>query len=466
MFNRLARMGKSGWIVAVTCLLGACQDYGFEELPSSVFISKHQIQVISLNPVDILFVVDNSGSMAGEQSQLGTSFASFYSVLNDIGGNYHIALVTTGISSPGCKQCSVTNTLSCINMNEAGTSDIENGQFQYRRGHITWNGTTPVFDFLYDETCRVVTSDNLTCFYDPSADGRGTVLVGINGCGYERGLEAMKQALSSDLLNGNNNNFLRNDSSLAVIIVSDEDDCGVVGSVSELGGKDSYCYHAAKGDISPEGNWTSLPPVENYHEFLLRLKGNHKSMVKFAAIVGLSDPANVDSTTITFDGDDKVNPVCSTCGFTDRLCSAMPGTRYRDLYKAFGQYGFIDTICKNDFSTTMENIAKFVTCPGYFNLVEAPLDIGLANILVNGVPVPRYSCTELVDGAIVECTGLTDTTTCTAGTCVETWSYERPEDIVDPDPPVGGRINFASHYNPCTLINQGTVRIELVYVVK
>jgi hypothetical protein len=442
MFNELARIGKAVWIVAVVCLLGACQDYGFEELPSSVFVSRHQIQDIPLNPVDILFVIDNSGSMAGEQIQLGASFSSFYNVLNGTGGNYHIALITTGLSSQGCKQCSSTNTLGCINVNEAGTSDIENGQFQYRRGHITWDGTTPVFDFLFDDTCRVVTSENLTCFYDPSVDN-GTVLVGINGCGYERGLEAMKQALSSDLLGGYNKGFLRNDSSLAVIIVSDEDDCGVVGSVNESAGKDSYCYHAAKGDVSAEGYWQSLPPVDDYLQFLLRLKSNHRNMVKFAAIVGLKDTADVDSTIIEFEtdahGNEQVLPVCSTCNFTDRLCSAMPGTRYRDLFKAFGEYGFIASICQNDFSQTMTDIANFVRCPKFFNLVEAPFNLGLANILINGVAIPR-----------------------------DAWSYKSHDELLGEgvaDPPAAGRIVFVN-YDPCTLITSGTVRIELVYVVQ
>ncbi len=475
MFNEIAGTWKVGWIVFVAGLVGACQDYGFEEMPSSIFISGHQIQDVPLNPVDILFVVDNSGSMAGEQRQLGESFKAFSDLLTQFNGRYRIALVTTGLSSPGCKLCSSTNTLGCINVDAAGNSDIENGQFQYRRGHITWNGSIPEFDFQFDPTCRVVTGDNLSCFYDPTSDnsdGRGTVLVGTNGCGFERGLEAMKEALSGDLLGGPNKDFLRSDSSLAVIIVSDEDDCGAVGDVNELDGKDVYCYHAAKGESST-GQYEPLPPVDNYYQFLLRLKNNQKPMVRFAAIVGLTPPGKLDpnATTIQFDAGGSVIPACTTpCDnppCSDTLRTALPGTRYRDLVNAFGTFGFIDTICQSDFSQTMEDIAHFVSCPRFFDLVEAPFDLGLANILINGVAVPRYSCTELVNGAVVECKGLLDTTTCSAGTCDATWTYQKPEDITDEvPPPVGGRINFAAHYEPCTLITQGTARIEIVYVVE
>src|SRR5262249_38498666 len=47
--------------------------------------------------VDILFVVDNSGSMGGEQSTLAQSFASFVDVLEgqQVGANYRIGITTT-----------------------------------------------------------------------------------------------------------------------------------------------------------------------------------------------------------------------------------------------------------------------------------------------------------------------------------------------------------------------------------
>ena len=52
--------------------------------------------------VDVLFVVDNSGSMMEEQQSLGQNFAAFLSAAQGQGVDYHIAVTTTGIeSSPG-----------------------------------------------------------------------------------------------------------------------------------------------------------------------------------------------------------------------------------------------------------------------------------------------------------------------------------------------------------------------------
>ena len=67
-------MLKKTWMaaLAISVLFLGCQDYGFEELPRSVIKEKRWSETISVSSAaDILFVVDNSGSMAGEQEQLG-----------------------------------------------------------------------------------------------------------------------------------------------------------------------------------------------------------------------------------------------------------------------------------------------------------------------------------------------------------------------------------------------------------
>jgi hypothetical protein len=207
-----------------------CQDYGFEELPRSVIKEKRWSQTIAVSSAaDILFVVDNSGSMAGEQQQLGESFRAFTDVLDEkFGGDYHIGVITTGMESEACPKCrdiGIPNPRSCIN--DSG----ENGRLQEDKGYKAQEGDPPTFEFISDPTCRVVTSDNKLCFYDPSQNsGQGIALVGVSGCGYERGLAPLKFAL--DTLTGNYNaNFIRKDATLAVVIISDEDDCGEVGDI-------------------------------------------------------------------------------------------------------------------------------------------------------------------------------------------------------------------------------------------
>jgi hypothetical protein len=471
-------------ILAMSLLCG-CQDYGFEELPRSVIKEKRWSQTISVSSsADILFVVDNSGSMAGEQDQLGRSFSSFAQVLQEkFGDVFHIAIVSTGMESQACPPCDATITKSCINETQ------ENGRFQDRRGHITWQAGVPVFDFVDDSTCRVVTNSNTSCFYDVAQE-RGIALVGVNGCGYERGLAPLRYALEN-LKDSYNAGFLRSDATLAVVIISDEEDCGDVGDVYELtadGG--NICYFAAKG-VGPEpGNSTYTPmpyhpgdpdqrgykltPVEEYYDFLVNdVKGGRSWMVKFAAIVGMTDVTDPSTTTIEYTWGTRnrweIDDACTTPGCTGDYCFAEPGTRYIKLAQLFGigQNGFLDTICQNDFAPTMEALGTFVACPRQFKLSDSPLDPDLASILINGEEVPLYSCS--IPDRLETCTGLSDSS-CSQGNCVRTWIYcadinSGPECTgLDFSNAAGGVITFADHYDPCDLITEGEVHIEFIYV--
>jgi len=258
-------------------------------------------------------------------------------------------------------------------------------------------------------------------------------------------------------------------------VVTDEEDCGEVGDITEqipgIAGK--ACYYAAKG-VAPDGSLSDsvegrpyeLSSVRDYYEFLVDLKGGRASLVKFAAIVG-TDSEGPEATTIEYQSEDAtadVLPVCSTPGCSGQYCEAFPGTRYLELVELFGDNGFSGTICQPDFSETMEKLGTFIACPEEFKLSEEILDPGLANILVNDVAVPRYSCSGSSQDDIETCSGPNDDT-CSAGDCVETWSYQPPSDPPDPDAP-GGLITFAEHYDPCNLITEGDINIELIYVTR
>ncbi len=469
-FRNLMAAGLGLCFLATALTTSTCQDYGFEELPSSVIKEKRFTVTINVaSEVDILFIIDNSGSMVGEQRAIAESFSTFVDVLDERFGidKYHIALVTTGVTSSGCGPCTAGEPYSC--MNETG----ESGVFQDRRGSFV-ETAEDIFEFTFTPApeCRVIeTSSEKTCFYN-SATESGTVLVGVNGCGYERGLAPMRMALG-DLLNSANDGFLRENATLVVVVVSDEDDCGEVGDITEgiAGAGGRLCYYAAK-EVGPNNTFshpddvTSKPyrltPVDEYYDFLMEVKDNRAGMVKFAAIVGVQDKSDLSTTTIEYMDDSNpssdIHPACTTPNCTGRYCSSYPGTRYVRLAQKFGigKDGFVDTICQENFSATMEALGTFVSCPRVFNLSDEILDPGLANILVNDEAVPRYSCSG-GGSEIQECDGPADTSC----TCVETWSYHPPTGV--PEAP-GGTITFADHYDPCELVTEGEIRIELVYV--
>jgi hypothetical protein len=325
------------------------------------------------------------------------------------------------------------------------------------------------------------------------------LFVGTEGCGYERGFAPLRTALNQKI-NPYTSNFLRDDATLAVVVISDEDDCGEVNDVYEFtsdGGR--LCYFAAKG-IGPNGETVhpddpqqrpySLTPVEEYYRFLVDdVKGGRKGKVKFAAVVGVEDVNDPSTTTIEYEmGANNrwdVADACTTPNCTGEYCFAEPGTRYIKMAQMFGigSNGFLDTICQDDFSNTLHELYKFIPCTRAFKLRTPPLDPALAAILIDDQDIPPYTCS--IKGRLEVCEGEGDI--CPQGSeCVPTWVYCDPD---NPNPPAeclcdadddrpypecapldftnaaGGIIVFADHYDPCKLINEGTIYIEFVYVI-
>jgi len=141
---------------------------------------------VANNKVDVLFVVDNSGTMQPKQDLLKTEFNSFASVFNSKGFDYRMAVVTTDT-----------------------TGELGKFQAQSPDGGITM----PI---------KVITSST------PNAVGHfnANVNVGIGGAtsAAAKPLHAITLALSPALLASDNSGFLRSEAHLAIVIVSDADD--------------------------------------------------------------------------------------------------------------------------------------------------------------------------------------------------------------------------------------------------
>ncbi|MCC7070943.1 MAG: choice-of-anchor D domain-containing protein [Deltaproteobacteria bacterium] len=140
--------------------------------------------VAGTTAVDVLFVVDNSGSMADDQEILAANFDAFIAAAaNDPNLDFHLGVTTTDVLG--------------------GTG----GPF--------------VAPFLRDSSSGLASQ-----FADQ-------VHVGVGGGGLELGLEAMRRALD-DYATSTNAGFLRNDAALSVVVVSDEEDGGDIPDVQSL----------------------------------------------------------------------------------------------------------------------------------------------------------------------------------------------------------------------------------------
>jgi hypothetical protein len=130
--------------------------------------------------VDVLWVIDNSGSMLTKQQTLANSFGSFANVFVNKGFDFHMAIMTTDIRDVA----------------SGGQAGIFQGVPQ------VFTSATPAFVNIF----------------------KSNVVVGDLGDSHAKELDGIQLALSSTLLNGANSGFLRNDAFLSVVMVSDSDD--------------------------------------------------------------------------------------------------------------------------------------------------------------------------------------------------------------------------------------------------
>lgn len=142
----------------------------------------------TLPEVDVLYVVDNSPSMAEEQQLLADNFPLFLSVLEEANVNYHVGVISTDMGDTA------------------------------HQGRLRQYSGRRYLD--------VDTENPATAF------GAMAVL-GAEGSADERGRDAIYQALTQHV-DGYNHGFYRQSAALVIVPISDEDDHSVDVSIGEF----------------------------------------------------------------------------------------------------------------------------------------------------------------------------------------------------------------------------------------
>jgi hypothetical protein len=200
--------------------------------------------------VDLLFVIDNSGSMADEQIHLINSFPEFVAEMQAKlvdAGSYHVGVVTTDSNEFNAPPCQLAGAL------------------------VTQTGGK----HSSDQVCAPYASGKN---YMSEADDLGARFacagqVGTDGDGNEQPMYAMQQALDPALAGpgGCNDGFVRPDALLVVVVITDEEDD------HEL----DACDQSAKSGSPGE------PP--DWYDGLVAAKGGVESNIVVLALVGPTD---------------------------------------------------------------------------------------------------------------------------------------------------------------------------------
>ena len=477
--------GKTGTIVppaVVPCLSGG----GSRDVPAA-----------RADKVDLLFVVDSSLSMIDEQEKLKEQIPLLVQTLasgvrNDgttfpATQDMHLGVVTTDMGVPGGN---LPDTYNCNRYGGYGDDGIlrTSPGAPYQDTNVTWapdpscGASYPNFIFF-----DALAGDDPAA---KAADLGCLAQVGPGGCGYEMQLEAALKALwpalDIDPMTGNqwidpitglpsnrytfltapadvntnhrfghgdgaNAGFLRSDleegvSVIAVILVTDEDDCSSK-TVDHLRMVSDPLV--APEVIAPANgvpvNLRCLDPsldkyleeTSRYVEGLRALRPGNENLVIFGAITGVpptlvntttlsgidfTDPAarrayyesirNDANMQIRLNGTgDNIEVACTSA--SDPSGGAYPAHRILDVVEGFGQNGIIQSICEDNFEAATNLFINIITrqigAPVYGSLsvigssCDGPDQAARDAICAGGLTSSPYFCHPRLNVCVQSC---------------------------------------------------------------
>jgi len=374
--------------------------------PSSAAADNCTIPV-KTDKLDLLFMVDNSGSMAQEQAALREQFPKLISILasGDPGAgrqkfppinDLHLGVVSSDLGLVG-----INDIDKCAGLGDDGVMQNEprmQGCMASYPRFLTYNaGLNTPAEVANDFAC--------------------IAMLGTDGCGFEQPLETTLKALwpgNDDRIkflgdannfglqghgDAENQGFLRNDvdrglSLIAVVVVTDEDDC----SSQNTG---HFTPNAYLDPTNPEdarlltqglnvrchANPQNLFAIERYVAALRALRPGRENMVLFTAIVGVP-PETVDANAVAEAGSGDASerakfyedilahpmmqPVIETKGSPDpqddtmrASCNtstglAYPPRRIVEVARGFGANGMVQSICREDFGPAVDTIIRVI----------------------------------------------------------------------------------------------------------
>lgn len=208
-------------IAALAGVYAACAPVAFEKDvdcgPSCVRVTENGTKQVEYTvkatggKVDILFVDDNSGSMSFEQNNIASRFSSFIAALDKKFVDYRIGIITTDVSDPS------NNPPRTINRNGA----LQDGRLiEFSAGLFYLEPGTPNKATLFSNSIR--RNETLQCesyLRTKPTTGQTSVEYRQN-CPSpdERGIHAASMTVES-----NPSSFIRTDSQMAIVFLSDED---------------------------------------------------------------------------------------------------------------------------------------------------------------------------------------------------------------------------------------------------
>jgi len=385
--------------MGLAALLAGCPDRTISEVnPEQGRVEYKDIPVTVNRNIDILFVIDDSGSMADKQSNLASNFPNFINVLNTIDGglpDVHIGVVSSDMGTKGVEGTPAAGVGTVGQGGCASTGDD---------GKLQTSGAMVTGAFISDikqtdgSRLRNYTGDLATVFGQMAR-------LGATGCGFEQHLWSMQRALQNTAANPG---FIRPDAFLAVIFIADEDDCSMTngsllapGDTGPLGPLQSFrCTRfgikcavggstdaqmntiGVKDQCAPDEASQHVAKVSGFVNYLKGLKSD-PSKVIVAGIMGTLDPFAVETRSIN--GTNQ-NALAHSCTYNSPTGAqvADPPVRLKFFLDQFPNRSTFTTICQPDLSGGLQQIAQLLKTalgnPCIEGNLKEPVDCSVSDV--------------------------------------------------------------------------------------
>lgn len=230
--------------------------------------------------VDILLMVDNSHSMSEEQSSLAEELSSITLRLSDRGLDLRVGVISSDLGVGG-------NPVFTCEGQRLGDDAVLTTSRTVLTDECGALSHPPFIDFRGgDPRDRDAFGDDAACM----------ALLGTHGCGFEQPLDAVLKALTpstselqfasdtSGHADGANAGFLRADAALAILLLTDEDDCSALDP--DVFNERSTRYPGENLNLRCWEYPEAVHPISRYVEGLTALKDDPRR-IAFIPVVGV-----------------------------------------------------------------------------------------------------------------------------------------------------------------------------------
>jgi hypothetical protein len=366
-----------------------------------------EVQVVVRSDLDLLFVVDNSATLAEEQVFLAASAGNFAEILDQANVSYRIGVTTTDVGGVRCEDHTPERGAllmrNCLEHPQEFVSANNNAFGEVCVPHclheeIEIQPTTTDEDpqpaarpwlekiaGVSNLPPEIGMVDAISCFLPP----------GIAGCRFESPLEAMHMAIRrmqdpGDPAHG----FLRAGAHFAVVLVTDEVDCSVAdpalldgSNIHYWGGStdatSAACWRAGvectgtgpvwddcvpvnkdmSGTVGVPDDQAALHPLSRYLEQLtdlaaLKQTQDPEAGVSVAAITGV--PVGYPQVPLVFADTPDTNFMIEFGigpGCESGTAQAVPPPRVKEVAEAFALGAdSVRSVCESDFSPALAEL--------------------------------------------------------------------------------------------------------------